>query len=79
MNNLKEMNQELTSLLPQTFICTQQEYKLRLKNVMLAKKLEVEQCDYMDMPRNLVEVDDKVKEINIEDISNTKGEDMAIN
>jgi hypothetical protein len=46
---------------------------------MLAKKLEVEQCDYVDMPRNLVEVDDKVKEINIENISNTKGGDMAIN
>jgi len=30
------------------------------------------------MPRNLVEVDDKVKEINIENIFNTKGEDMAI-
>ncbi len=68
----------MTSLLPQTVVCTQQEYKLRLKNVMLANKLEVEQCDYVDMPRNLVEVDDKVKEINIENISNTKGEDMAI-
>jgi hypothetical protein len=32
----------------------------------------------MDMPRNIVEVDDRVKEINIENISNTKGEDMAV-
>jgi hypothetical protein len=30
------------------------------------------------MPPNLTEVDDRVKEINIENISNTKGEDMAI-
>jgi hypothetical protein len=32
----------------------------------------VEQCEYMDMPRNIAEVDDKVKEINIENILNTK-------
>jgi hypothetical protein len=30
------------------------------------------------MPRNLAEVDDRVKDINIENILNTKGEDMAI-
>jgi len=40
MNNLKEMNQELNSLLPQTFVCTRQEYKLGLKNVMLATNLK---------------------------------------
>jgi hypothetical protein len=40
MNNLKEMNQELNSLLPQTFVYTRQEYKLVLKNVMLAADLK---------------------------------------
>jgi hypothetical protein len=30
------------------------------------------------MPYNLVEVDDRVKEINIENISNTKGENMVV-
>ncbi len=34
INNLREMNQKLKSLLPQTFIYTQQEYKLGLNNVM---------------------------------------------
>ncbi len=40
MNNLREMNQELKSLLAQTFIYTRQEYKLRLKNVMLIANLK---------------------------------------
>jgi len=40
MNNLKEINQELNSLLAQTFIYTGQEYKLGLKNVMLAADLK---------------------------------------
>jgi hypothetical protein len=40
MNNLKEMNQELNSLLPQTFVYTRQEYKLGLKNVMLVTDLK---------------------------------------
>jgi hypothetical protein len=52
--------------------------QIRVEKCNVSNKLEVEQCDYMDMPRNLVEVDDKVKEINIENILNTKGEDMAI-
>jgi hypothetical protein len=30
------------------------------------------------MPRNLAKVDDRVKEINIENILNTKEEDMAV-
>jgi hypothetical protein len=30
------------------------------------------------MPHNLAKVDDRVKEINIENISNTNGEDMAV-
>jgi hypothetical protein len=52
--------------------------QIRVENCIVSNKLEVQQCDYMDMPRNLVEVDDKVKEINIKNILNTKGEDMAI-
>ncbi len=40
MNNMREMNRELKSLLPQTFIYTQQEYKLGVKNVMLATNLK---------------------------------------
>jgi len=32
----------------------------------------------MDMPHNLIEVDDRVEEINIENISNTEKEDRAI-
>jgi hypothetical protein len=31
------------------------------------------------MPRNFAKVDDRVKEINIENILNTKGEDMVVN
>ncbi len=38
----------------------------------------MEQCDNVDMPHNLAKVDDRVKEINIENILNTKREDMAI-
>ncbi len=33
----------------------------------------MEQCDYVDMPHNLAKVGDRVKEINIENILNTKG------
>jgi hypothetical protein len=32
----------------------------------------------VDMPHNLIKVDDKVEEINIENILNTKKEDKAI-
>ncbi len=38
----------------------------------------MEQCDYVDMPHNLAKAHDRVKEINIENILNTKREDMAV-
>jgi hypothetical protein len=77
MNNLREMNHELKSLLPQTFIYTQKKKK-KVEECNVSNKLEVEQHYYVDMPHKLIEVDDKVEEINIEIILNTKGEDRAI-
>ncbi len=41
--------------------------------------LKAKQRYYADMPQKLVEVDDRVEEINIENASNIKGEDMAVN
>jgi hypothetical protein len=39
----------------------------------------MEQHYYVDMPRKLIEVNDKEEEVNIEIILNTKGEDRAVN
>jgi hypothetical protein len=39
---------------------------------------KTKQCYYVDMPCKLVEVDDRVKKIKIENISNTKAEDMVV-
>jgi len=39
----------------------------------------VKQRYYVDMPHKLVKVDDKVEQINIENVSNIKREDMEIN
>ncbi len=53
MNNLKEMNQKLKNLLPQTFIYTWQEYKLGLKNVMLVACLKQNNVIMQTCHRNL--------------------------
>ncbi len=79
MNNLKEMNQELKNLLPQTFIYTWQEYKIRVEEYTVSNMLKVKQRYYVDMPHKLVKVDYRVKQINIENVSNIKREDMEIN
>jgi hypothetical protein len=52
------------------------EEQITVEECNASRRLEAE-CDYVDMPPNLTKVDDMVKEINIENISNTKGEDMA--
>jgi hypothetical protein len=49
--------------------------QIKVEGCHVSSKPKVEQRYYMDMPRNLIEID----YTNIENISNTKKEDMVIN
>jgi hypothetical protein len=51
--------------------------QIRVKECNISNRPKTKQCDYVDMPSRLIEVDDRVEEINIENISNIEGEDMA--
>jgi hypothetical protein len=53
--------------------------QIRVEECNASNKLEVKQLDYVDMPHNLAKVDDRVEEINIENILYTERENMASN
>jgi len=52
--------------------------QIRFEECDASCRPKVEQRYYVDMPHNLIKVDDKVEEINIENILNTKKEDKSI-
>jgi hypothetical protein len=53
--------------------------QVKVEECNASNKLEVKQFDYVDMPHNLVEVNDRVEEINIENRSYTERKNMASN
>jgi hypothetical protein len=52
--------------------------QIKVEKCNVSSRPKVEQCYYVDMPHNLIEVDDRVKEIDIENKLNTKKENRAI-
>jgi hypothetical protein len=52
--------------------------QIRVEECNVSSKPKAEQRYYMDMPHILLEVDDRVEEINIENISSIEKEDKAI-
>jgi hypothetical protein len=52
--------------------------QIKVEKCIVNNILETKQCYYVDMPHTLVEVDDRVEEINIENILNIKREDMVV-
>lgn len=52
--------------------------QIKVEKCNVSSILETKQCYYVDMPHTLVEVDDRVEEINIENILNIKGEDVVV-
>ncbi len=53
--------------------------QIKVEECNASNKLKGKQFDYVDMPYNLGEVDQRVEEINIKSISNMKRENMAVN
>jgi hypothetical protein len=53
--------------------------QIRVEECNINSSPEAKQCFYVDMPHNLIEVDDRVEDVNIENISNTKKEDKVAN
>ncbi len=53
--------------------------QIKVEECNASNKLKGKRFDYVDMPYNLGEVDQRVEEINIKNISNMKRENMAVN
>jgi hypothetical protein len=52
--------------------------QIRVEECNVSSMPKAKQRYYADMPHKLVEVDDRVEEISIENISNIKRENMAV-